>query len=139
MVTDVAPYSSILQRFGRLNRYGETEGEIFWVDRPLNAKRASWATVAHLDYKQRQEVFAPYDAREVDACVDVLSALKSAAPADLPPIKSLVPWRHVIRRADLLDLFDTTPDLAGNEIDIPIRPARERHGCIRRLEKLARR
>src|SRR5208283_4316372 len=28
------------------------------------------------------------------------------------------PARHVIRRRDFIDLFDTTPDLAGQDIDI---------------------
>ena len=31
---------------------------------------------------------------------------------------SPAPWKHVLRRADLLDLFDTSADLGGNEIDI---------------------
>jgi CRISPR-associated endonuclease/helicase Cas3 len=42
----------------------------------------------------------------------------SASPSALPPVNAAPPWEHVLRRADLLDLFDTTPDLAGNEIDI---------------------
>ena len=28
------------------------------------------------------------------------------------------PWRYVLRRSDLLDLFDTTPDLSGNAMDV---------------------
>ena len=29
-----------------------------------------------------------------------------------------MPYKFVLRRSDLLDLFDTTPDLAGNQIDV---------------------
>ena len=34
--------------------------------------------------------------------------------------KNLFPYDppHVIRRKDFIDLFDTTPDLAGNDIDV---------------------
>jgi CRISPR-associated endonuclease/helicase Cas3 len=118
LLTDASPYSSLLQRFGRVNRYGESEGEIFWVDRPLHGKQVQWSNLGELDSKQRQEVSDPYPALEVTDAITKISALKSAAPANLPPVESLPPWRYVLRRADLVDLFDTTPDLAGNEIDI---------------------
>ncbi len=118
LLTDVAPYASLIQRFGRVNRRGTAEGEIFWVDRPLARKRAPWADLPELDDKQRQEVFAPYSPGEIDTAIAAIGPLTSAAPAGLPPVEAPAPWNHVLRRADLLDLFDTTPDLAGNELDI---------------------
>jgi CRISPR-associated endonuclease/helicase Cas3 len=42
----------------------------------------------------------------------------SAAPADLPQIRQPAPYQYVLRSSDLCDLFDTTPDLAGNHIDV---------------------
>ncbi|MFC1795307.1 CRISPR-associated endonuclease Cas3'', partial [Planctomycetota bacterium] len=42
-----------------------------------------------------------------------LKSLKS-----LPAVRLTFQHTHVLRRKDLIDLFDTTPDLAGNDIDI---------------------
>jgi len=118
MVTDLAPYSSLVQRFGRVNRYGDDLGEIFWVDRPLTSKRAEWWDLESLEAKQMEEVCLPYAATEITHAMSTVQSLSSAAPAHLPRVAAKPPWRHVLRRADLLDLFDTTPDLAGNHIDI---------------------
>ena len=120
MVSDLAPYASMVQRFGRVNRKGERHGcRIYWVDRPLVAKQSTLAGAAELSEKEQEKVFAPYDPAEVGAAARMLAATTSAAPADLQPLASSpAPWKHVLRRADLLDLFDTSPDLGGNEIDI---------------------
>jgi CRISPR-associated endonuclease/helicase Cas3 len=129
LITDVAPYPSLVQRFGRVNRYGEQSGcRIFWVDRPLTAKRKGWADAAVLKPKEQEEVAMPYPAAELSNALHIVRPLHSAAPNDLPPVTAPAPWEHVLRRGDLLDLFDTTPDLAGNEIDISrfVRSSNER-------------
>ena len=62
LLTDVAPYSSLVQRFGRVNRQGEDpESEIFWVDRPLTDRRKGWAQATELKPKETEEVSAPYE------------------------------------------------------------------------------
>jgi CRISPR-associated endonuclease/helicase Cas3 len=120
MVSDLAPYVSMVQRFGRVNRKGEgTECRIYWVDRPLTAKRKAWAEQIELKDKEREEVCAPYSVEEIEESARILSGLTSASPADLPKLaQTPAPWAHVLRRADLLDLFDTSTDLDGNDIDI---------------------
>jgi CRISPR-associated endonuclease/helicase Cas3 len=120
MVTDLAPYASMVQRFGRVNRKGERAGcRIYWVDRPLTAKRKPWAEPTELKAKELEEVCAPYEVEETQESARVLAGLTSASPADLPRlVPTPAPWKHVLRRADLLDLFDTSTDLDGNEIDI---------------------
>ena len=120
MVSDLAPYANMVQRFGRVNRRGEQDGcRIYWVDRPLTAKRKAWANQTELKEKERAEACAPYDVQEVEEASQILGRLSSAAPAGLPTLSSTpAPWTHVLRRADLLDLFDTSPDLGGNQIDI---------------------
>ena len=120
MVSDLAPYASMVQRFGRVNRKGERAGcRIYWVDRPLVAKQKAWLDAEKLNEKDQEKVCAPYDPAEVAAAGKMLAGMTSAAPAEiLPLVASPSPWKHVLRRADILDLFDTSADLGGNEIDI---------------------
>jgi CRISPR-associated endonuclease/helicase Cas3 len=107
LITDVAPWGSLVQRFGRVNRYGDdAEAEIWWVDQPTYAKQKG------------PNLTAPYSSEEIVRALSTVQRLASGAPADLPPEAGPEPWQHVLRRADLLDLFDTTPDLSGNELDV---------------------
>jgi CRISPR-associated endonuclease/helicase Cas3 len=103
LTTELAPWSSLVQRFGRANRYGErtTEGgaPVHWVDLPA-------------------ELAAPYEAEELDASRIRLAALDNAAPVHLHEPGKLKPPRRVIRQKDLIDLFDTDSDLTGFDVDI---------------------
>lgn len=107
LVTELAPWSSLVQRFGRCNRRGEfaTEAEILWVDVPKDEK---------------DELALPYDAAELEAAREVLKPLHNASPELLQSIT--VPSRRVVRpvlrRKDLIEFFDTTPDLCGADTDI---------------------
>ncbi|HEY7392285.1 MAG TPA: CRISPR-associated helicase Cas3', partial [Bryobacteraceae bacterium] len=119
LITDLAPWPSLVQRFGRANRYGEREGcEIFWVDRPLTGKQQKLANVAELKPKEAESTYAPYGVDEVKRAAEILESLSSAAPADLPEVSGPHVWEHVLRKSDLLDLFDTSSDLGGNQLDI---------------------
>lgn len=105
MITDLAPWGSLVQRFGRVNRYGQdADARIWWVDQPVCSKQKDPA--------------APYSSAEVQLARERLAHLTTAAPSDLPAEDGPEPYRHVLRSADLLDLFDTTPDLSGNELDV---------------------
>jgi CRISPR-associated endonuclease/helicase Cas3 len=42
----------------------------------------------------------------------------SAAPVDLREVPYPFLPKNVLRRRDLLDLFDTTPDLSGYDLDV---------------------
>jgi CRISPR-associated endonuclease/helicase Cas3 len=119
LITDLAPYASLVQRFGRCNRAGElTEARIFWVDRPLNTKDGKLATQNTLDGKERARVALPYLWPELDTARALLTNMQSAAPIDLPCHHDPYSPAHVLRRRDLLDLFDTTSDLSGYDLDI---------------------
>jgi CRISPR-associated endonuclease/helicase Cas3 len=105
MITDIAPWGSLVQRFGRVNRYGDDEqAEIWWVDQPA--------------YSKSKDPFLPYSSDQVEQAAARLAGLASASPADLPGEDGPAAWRYVLRRADLLDLFDTSTDLAGNDLDV---------------------
>jgi CRISPR-associated endonuclease/helicase Cas3 len=105
MITELAPWSSMVQRFGRCNRYGECGGAgatVFWIDLP-------------------PEQAQPYEADELAAARQILHRLPACGPADLTDIRPSKPARaQVIRRRDLLDLFDTDPDVSGFDIDVSV-------------------
>ncbi len=108
LVTELAPWSSLVQRFGRCNRYAEADahggGRIFWVDLPAGDGKGA----------------SPYRAAELDAARGFLCTLTAAGPRDLQAVAAPADAevRPVIRRKDLLDLFDTTADLCGADLDI---------------------
>lgn len=102
LFTELAPWASMVQRFGRCNRYGEYEfAWVFWID-VLN------------------KTAFPYNVEEMIVARQVLNELeeKSVAPADLPEVEMPIDDYDVIRRRDLYDLFDTMPDLSGNDVDV---------------------
>jgi CRISPR-associated endonuclease/helicase Cas3 len=129
LVTDLAPWSSLVQRFGRCNRAGElAEGaSIYWVDRPLFSR-----TKSPQNGELTEEIALPYSKYELQEAEQILSNLTSASPVDLPDHPIDYKPDHVLRKRDLVDLFDTTPDLSGYDLDISrfIRDANSRDVLI---------
>lgn len=109
LFTEVAPWDSVVQRLGRCNRYGELAdgAQVFWID--LSDRDA-----------------APYDAGMLQTARQLLAemegasaspeALESIRPKPVGPAGAVV--GHVLRRRDLVGLFDTTPDLTGQHLDV---------------------
>ncbi len=101
LFTELAPWASLVQRFGRCNRYGEfnktKEAQVIWID-VADAK--------------------PYRTEELDDARQVVARLRSVSPAELPPVTAEAPLHPVLRRKDFLDLFNTDPDLSGFDVDI---------------------
>ena len=110
LFTEVAPWSSLVQRAGRCNRSGEVSStadpedipRVFW-DEPMNAN--------------------PYGESEIEAAVVALLELDGAVVstkelADLEVDAPAPAETQVLRRRDLIRLFDTAPDLGGNDLDI---------------------
>lgn len=106
LFTELAPWSSLVQRFGRCHRAGEfPEGaDVLWIDLPTEDDKA----------------VLPYLPQELSVARAVLHRLAEVGPFALSAekIEPVRPIRPVLRRKDLLDLFDTTADLAGNDLDI---------------------
>ena len=106
LFTEVAPWASLVQRFGRCNRRGENaDARVFWIELPEGDPSAGKAA-------------PPYDLADVRAAVGRLKELENVGLKSLPKVDLPFEHTHVIRRKDMVDLFDTTPDLAGNDIDI---------------------
>jgi len=101
LFTEAAPWPSIVQRAGRCNRDGEQDGALLWAAPPKDL---------------------PYGEADVQASAEALRSLSGTRVTttrmqnlDVPTSNRITP---VIRSKDLIDLFDTTPDLSGNDIDV---------------------
>ncbi len=104
LITELAPFSSLVQRFGRCNRYGEHEdARVFWVD---------IADEAGADGAR------PYDPKALARARARLEALDEAGLDALGEVDEPPPWSRVLRRKDLVELFDTDPDLSGFDVDV---------------------
>ena len=112
LFTEAAPWPSIVQRAGRCNRDGtQHDARLLWAKPPKDP---------------------PYEESDVRSSVEALRSLEGQWVAttrleglDVETSNRITP---VIRRKDLIELFDTTPDLSGNDIDVArfIRDRRDR-------------
>jgi CRISPR-associated endonuclease/helicase Cas3 len=105
LFSESAPWASLVQRFGRCNRAGDENqhAAVCWVGLPDTGAAG---------------LAAPYELDALRDSIRILDALKDVGPKSLPQVELRFEHRHVVRRRDLIDLFDTTPDLAGSDIDI---------------------
>ena len=115
MFTELAPWASMVQRFGRANRRAEVEGgaQVYWIDILGSAEGD--------DRKAQQQAATlalPYEVDELIKARDRLASLADVAPVHLPPAGDIDPPLRVVRRKDLDDLFDTDADLTGFDVDI---------------------
>lgn len=120
LVTELAPWASLVQRFGRCARWGGT-GRAIVADLGLKGDKA-----------------LPYSEAELDASRTAMASLIDVAPLQLESFEEthpellprLYPYEptHLLLRHELDELFDTTPDLSGADIDISrfIRSGEER-------------
>ncbi|MGQ0617889.1 MAG: type I-G CRISPR-associated helicase/endonuclease Cas3g [Acidimicrobiia bacterium] len=104
LVTDAAPWSSIVQRGGRCNREGIfDDARLLWLVPPRPA---------------------PYRDGDVAASIEALRQLEGGLVTSTRlrelgrEVSEEQPVVPVLRRRDLVDLFDTAPDLIGNDVDV---------------------
>lgn len=134
LVTEVAPWPSLVQRFGRCARYGGS-GRIVVVDRfhdRTSAAALKARTEEERAARRREEdarTSRPYGHEECSAALTAARRLEAADPrtlerfeADLKPKERsrLYPYEpaHVLTRREFDDLFDTGPDLTGADLDV---------------------
>lgn len=110
LFAELAPWPSMVQRFGRANRYAELDAgaDVRWIDLLASVE----------DDKAAGALSLPYSAGDMEVAREHLQTLTDVAPASLPPAGDIDPPRRVIRRKDLDDLFDTDSDLSGFDVDI---------------------
>jgi CRISPR-associated endonuclease/helicase Cas3 len=125
VVTELAPWSSLVQRFGRCARYGG-RGSVVVIDRGRDEKTAAPYTPEDLDgalmaLQQLAGSTADVGISSIEAYEEGLSV---ASRAELYPYRP----EHLLIRRELDELFDTTPDLTGADLDVSryIRSGEER-------------
>ncbi len=102
MITEIAPWSNLVQRFGRCNRYGRmSQADIHWID--IKDEKS------HLPYDKDDLEYARKQLSELDGT--------SVSPNNLPEINEKKIFDAVIRKRDLIGFFDTSADLSGNHTD----------------------
>jgi CRISPR-associated endonuclease/helicase Cas3 len=106
LFTELAPWPSLVQRFGRCNRRGnEPDASVRWIDLPN-------------DENEHEGLAAPYDLELLRQARETLRECADVRWVTLPRVEVPFAHRHVVRRKDVLELFDTTPDLAGHDVDV---------------------
>ena len=111
LITELAPWPSLVQRFGRCARYGGS-GRVFVIDRGRDEKTV-----------------APYELEEVNSAFVSLQELNDVGIAALELHEEtlstdargrLYPYSpsQLLLRIEFDELFDTTPDLTGADLDI---------------------
>lgn len=102
LFTELSPWSSLVQRFGRCNRYGEAaQAAVYWIDIEDNRQSA-----------------LPYEPEQLEQARNKLNTCESASSTDLPAVDAKHNAGLVLRRKDFLGLFNTDTDLSGADIDI---------------------
>jgi CRISPR-associated endonuclease/helicase Cas3 len=102
LITEAAPWPSLLHRAGRCNRTGLVrDAQVWWVP-PATA--------------------APYEQQDIDATCAQLAALEGepVTAEDLlaRDVRATRAQVQAIRGSDLMALFDTAPHLNGADVDI---------------------
>jgi CRISPR-associated endonuclease/helicase Cas3 len=122
LVTDVAPWPSLVQRFGRAARWGGAATIVVVNTAPADDKAA-----------------LPYTKDELDAATAALQNLNDVSPRALERFEDTLPAEALARlypydpacvvlRHEVGELFDTIADLSGADLDVSrfIRSGEER-------------
>lgn len=100
LVTELAPITSLVQRFGRCNRRGEFDNaSAYWIDLDDDASQ-------------------PYSTEDLSTAREWLKNQKSASSKDIQYDEAESFHDAVLRRSDMVGLFDTAPDISGNYLDV---------------------
>lgn len=133
LITTLAPWASLVQRFGRAARWGG-RAQIIVIDHLSGGA----GTSDEKQRKAREKQALPYALESLDAAREALDRLGDVSPLSLEAFEEahpellvrLYPYRvrHLLLRHELDELFDTVPDLSGADTDISrfIRSGEER-------------
>lgn len=125
LITELAPWASLVQRFGRCARYGGA-GQVLVVD--FQYKDKDWAPYEVESIEAAREALQQLSAQEDQAGIAALEAFEARISADFKT--RLYPYEPalLLRREEYELLFDTSTDLSGADLDVSpyIRSGEER-------------
>jgi CRISPR-associated endonuclease/helicase Cas3 len=102
LITQAAPWPCVVQRAGRCNRTGKIDGALLYWAEPASHQ--------------------PYPQPDIAAGIAELQQLEGEAVTGEDLLGREVPTTEpavtVLRKPDLVGLFDTAPDLSGADIDV---------------------
>jgi CRISPR-associated endonuclease/helicase Cas3 len=102
LIAEAAPWPCLVQRAGRCNRTGKVDGAVLYWSRPADHH--------------------PYPEPDVAAAIAELERLEGEEVTGEDLLARSVPVTDaavaVLRKPDLVGLFDTAPDLSGADLDI---------------------
>lgn len=115
LITDLSPWPSLVQRFGRCARYPGEKGSVIVVDRQWSEKDEKKAL--------------PYEVSQLVEAKEALSGLTDVSPRSLERFEDgltddqrlrLYPYRpkFLLLQREWEELFDTSPDLSGADLDV---------------------
>lgn len=111
LVTELAPWTNLVQRFGRCARWGGS-AQVIVADFALEGDKAKPYTEAQLDASRDALGLLPNGVAPRE-----LEAFEEAHPELLHRLYPYEPAQLLLRH-ELDELFDTTPDLSGADIDV---------------------
>ena len=120
LYTELAPWASLVQRFGRCARNPGQTGRVFWLNLGVGDEKqpvSHWARPYQPgDLRAARKQLEKLD----DVGLESLTRLRIRPEREESVAETLFPYqpRFVPRKKDLIDLFDTTPDLTGADVDV---------------------
>ena len=112
LITELAPWPSLVQRFGRAARYGGTAQVIVLDQEHSDEKKALPYLLDELNASR-----SAVDRIEGVSIGEVEDFETSLTPDELAELYPYDPL-HVLLRDDFDELFDSSPDLSGADMDI---------------------
>ncbi len=119
LITELAPWASLVQRFGRCARWGGA-AKVIVTDLAVGHAQES--------LEKARKAALPYSVEEIRASREALAHLIDVSPLHLEEFEThhpellprLYPYKpaYLLLRHELDELFDTTTDLSGADIDI---------------------
>ena len=131
LITELAPWSSLVQRAGRAGRDRRDDGAQVIVVGPVPEKLGDALPYEIKALAAADHAWSLLAVSPGDASLAGLTGFEESLERDEPSrLAGLYPYdpEQVLQRSDLDDLFDTTPDLTGADIDVSgfIRTGEER-------------
>ncbi len=114
MYTEAAPISSLIQRFGRCNRFGEHDnGQIVVINNRsiFNTGKETISPYNEIDVKDSLKILDAFNDKKID-----LKSIETAlSNMEHPEINTSATF---LRDNDIIELFDTSADISSQNMDI---------------------